>query len=70
MLRSFRSQISWLYIYIYIFFLILILIIDQVIEGIIKEKEEAKEEYKTNKEHGNTVAYSEINEEAPDIMKI
>jgi hypothetical protein len=40
------------------------------VKGLIKEKEEAKKEYKENLEKGNLVAYSEIKEESPDIMKI
>jgi len=41
-----------------------------VIKGLIKKKDEAKEEYKQNLDKGNTVAYSEINAETSDIMKI
>ena len=40
------------------------------INGIIKEKEKAKEEYQKNLEKGNTVAYSEILKEAADVMKV
>jgi len=40
------------------------------VKGIIKEKEEAKKEYEQHKARGDTVAYSEIIEESPDIMKI
>ena len=39
-------------------------------KGLIKEKEEAKKEYKENLEKGNLVVYSEIKKETPDIMKI
>ena len=41
-----------------------------VIEGLIKEKKQAKEEYKQNIKEGNTAAYAEINEETGDIMKV
>jgi hypothetical protein len=40
------------------------------VKGIIKEKEEAKREYEAHKEKGDLVAYSEIKEDTPDIMKI
>jgi len=43
---------------------------DTVIEGVIKKKEEAKEEYKEAIAKGHTAAYSEINENTGDIMKI
>jgi len=37
--------------------------------GVIKEKEQAKKEYKEHKEKGDTVAYAEVDEDNPDIMK-
>ena len=40
----------------------------KVIKGKIKEKEEAKLEYKENKKMGNIVAYSEKKIDNPDIM--
>lgn len=40
------------------------------IKGIIKEKEQAQEEYKSGVEQGKTVAYSEITGEASDVMKV
>ena len=40
------------------------------IKGEIKEKEEAKKEYQYNLAEGKTVAYSEINKDSPDIMKM
>jgi len=40
------------------------------IKGVIKKKEEAKEEYKEAIAQGRTAAYSEINEETGDIMKV
>lgn len=43
---------------------------DLTIKGVIKKKEEAQEEYKENLEKGNTVAYSEILTENPDVMKV
>ena len=43
---------------------------NQKIIGQIKKKDEAKEEFKENLEQGNQVAYSEILEESPEIMKI
>lgn len=43
---------------------------DKIIKGVIKRKEVAKEEYKENLQKGNTVAYSEISTERPDIMKV
>ena len=36
----------------------------------IKGKEEAKQEYLDNKQKGNTVAYSEINQDCPDVIKV
>lgn len=38
--------------------------------GKIKEKEAAKQEYQKNLEQGNTVAYSEIDANSHDIMKV
>ena len=38
--------------------------------GEIKEKQEAKAEYEQNKAKGNTVAYSEMNKEVQDIIKV
>ena len=38
--------------------------------GEIKEKQEAKAEYEQNKAKGNTVAYSEMNKEVQDVMKV
>ena len=43
---------------------------DTTIKGVIKKKEEAKEEYKEAIAQGRTAAYSEINEETGDIMKV
>lgn len=43
---------------------------DTTIKGVIKKKEEAKTEYKENLQKGNTVAYSEILTDNPDVMKI
>jgi Ca-activated chloride channel family protein len=42
----------------------------KVVRGIIKEKEEARKEYNERKVRGDLVAYSEVKEETPDIMKI
>ena len=42
----------------------------KIVEGKIKEKEEAKMEYEQHKEMGNLVVYSEKKEETPDIIKI
>lgn len=36
----------------------------------IKEKQEAKEEYIQEKNKGNMVAYAEINDDAKDIIKV
>ena len=41
-----------------------------MIEGIIKEKQQAKEEYKDSMKEGKKAAYAEINEETGDIMKV
>ena len=43
---------------------------DTTIRGLIKRKQEAQEEYKEAIAQGKTAAYSEINEETDDIMKI
>jgi len=43
---------------------------DTVIKGVVKEKEQAKEEYKQEVALGNTAAYAEINENTGDIMKV
>src|ERR1700754_1542533 len=43
---------------------------DTTIKGVVKEKEKAKEEYKEAVEQGRTAAYSEINDETGDIMKV
>jgi len=43
---------------------------DTTIRGVIKRKEQAKEEYKEALAQGKTAAYSEINEETGDIMKV
>ena len=43
---------------------------EQIMIGQVKEKQEAKAEYEQNKAQGNIVAYSEINKEVQDIMKI
>jgi len=37
---------------------------------VIKEKQEAKEEYIKEKNKGNTVAFAEINDDAKDIIKV
>jgi len=41
-----------------------------VLKGIIKEKEQAREEYKEALEKGHMTAYSEINADTSDIMKV
>ena len=38
--------------------------------GVVKQKQQAQEEYKEALQSGRTVAYSEINEETGDIMKV
>jgi len=43
---------------------------DTTIRGVIKKKEQAQEEYKEAIAQGKTAAYSEINEETGDIMKV
>ena len=43
---------------------------DKKVKGKIKEREEAKKEYEEEVAKGHTVAYSEISEDAKDIMKI
>ena len=43
---------------------------DTTIRGVIKKKQQAQEEYKEAIAQGKTAAYSEINEETGDIMKI
>ena len=43
---------------------------DRIIKGEIKEKEEAKKEYESNIKKGNMAAYSEINFQSQDIVKI
>jgi len=43
---------------------------DTTIRGVIKKKEQAKEEYREAISQGKTAAYSEINEDTGDIMKI
>lgn len=43
---------------------------DKTIEGVIKEKETAKQEYQENVEKGNTAAFAEILEETPDVMRV
>ena len=43
---------------------------DRIIKGEIKEKEEAKQEYESNIKKGNMAAYSEINFQSQDIVKI
>jgi len=40
------------------------------IQGIIKEKQEAKQQYQEEFKKGSTIAYSEINNETGDVMKI
>jgi len=48
-----------------------IAIIDQqTMIGQVKEKQEAKAEYEQNKAKGNMVAYSEINKEVQDVIKV
>jgi len=42
----------------------------KVFKGIIKEKEEAKEEYIKKKEQGKTVAYAEIDSELKDTIEV
>ena len=41
-----------------------------VVEGVIKEKRTAEEEYKKNLEKGNTVAYAEVLKSNSDVMKV
>lgn len=41
---------------------------DTVIEGVIKEKEEAKQKYQAHKEQGDLVAYAEISEKSYSVM--
>lgn len=43
---------------------------DTVIKGVVKEKEEAKQEYKEAINRGDMAAYAEINEETQDVMKV
>jgi len=43
---------------------------ETVIKGVIKEKKKAQEEYKEAVSEGRTAAYTEINEETGDIMKV
>ena len=43
---------------------------DTRIEGRVKEKDEAKKEYKTAVEEGRKAAYGQVSEESKDIMKI
>lgn len=43
---------------------------DKTLVGFIKEKKEAQSEYESNLKKGNTVAYSEIDSSAHDIMRI
>lgn len=43
---------------------------DKIIEGLVKEKEQAKKEYKETIKKGNTAAYAELNEKVNDIMKV
>ncbi len=42
----------------------------KIVRGVVKEKEKARKEYQEHKERGDLVAYSEVKEESPDIMKI
>ena len=41
-----------------------------VIEGKIREKEEAKQEFTNLVSKGNTAAYAEINKDTQDVMKV
>lgn len=43
---------------------------DVVIKGIVKPKEEAKHDYQAAISKGHTAAYSEINEDTGDVMKV
>ena len=42
----------------------------QMIHGVIKEKEIAKQEFNEGVKQGKTMAYAEENEKFPDIMKV
>lgn len=42
----------------------------KIVRGVVKEKEEAQQEYKERRERGDLVAYTEVKEETPDVMKI
>jgi len=43
---------------------------DRTVRGVIKKKEEAKEEYDKGVKEGHMMAYAQIEEKTPDIMKI
>ena len=43
---------------------------DTVMKGVVKEKEEARQQYQEEYKKGSTIAYSEINEETGDVMKV
>ena len=43
---------------------------DRVVKGKIKEKEQAKKEFKEGKEQGHMMGYAEIKEKTPDIMVV
>jgi len=43
---------------------------DKILTGVIKEKQQAQQQYKESVDQGKTVAYSEIIEDAPDVMKV
>lgn len=43
---------------------------NKTIDGVIREKETAQKEYQQHLKNGNTVAYAEILQDAPDVMQI
>ncbi len=43
---------------------------DREVHGVIKKKEEAKEEYEKGVQQGHLMGYAEIKEKTPDIMKV
>ncbi len=43
---------------------------DRVVKGVVKKKEEAKQEYEEGVKQGHMMGYAEIKERTPDIMVI
>ena len=43
---------------------------DRVVKGVVKKKEEAKQEYEEGVKQGHMMGYAEIKEKTPDIMVI